>query len=42
MSNGNKKIIYYKQWLFITDIDKELDIIEGQSYRNYNIKNKYY
>ena len=35
MSNGNKKIIYYKQWLFITDIDKELDIIEGQSYAIY-------
>ena len=36
--NGKKKIIYYKQWEFIIDNDEELKIIEGQSYRNYNMK----
>ena len=38
MPNGKKKIIYYKQWEFIIDNHEELKIIEGRSYRNYNIK----
>ena len=38
MPNGKKKIIYYKQWQFIIDNDEELKIIEGMSYRIYNIK----
>ena len=38
MSSGKKKIIYYKQWLFIIDNDKELKIIEGLPYGNFNIK----
>ena len=46
MSNGKKKIIYYRQWEFITNKDEEPKIIEGLSYRNYIIKHiifkKYY
>ena len=32
MSNDTKKIIYYKQWLFMIDNDEVLEIIEGRSY----------
>ena len=32
MSNGKKKIIYFKQWEFIIDNDEELKMIEGRSY----------
>ena len=32
ISNGEKKIIYYKQCEFIIDNDEELKIIEGRSY----------
>ena len=38
ITNGKKKIIYYKHWHFIIDNDEELKIIEGRSYSNYNIK----
>ena len=34
MLSGKKKNIYYRQWEFIIDNDKELKIIEGLSYRN--------
>ena len=32
ITNGKKKIIYYKQWKFLIDNDEELKIIEGRSY----------
>ena len=38
MSNGKKKIIYYKQCEFLINNDEELKIIEGLSYKNYNTK----
>ena len=35
ISNGKKKIIYYKHWHFIIDNDEGLKILEGLSYKNY-------